>query len=250
MAKTNKNAINYSRDPQFAPKTLEDHPFYGLNLDPEQVIFRDAIWDPEKTVVLCNSKAGCGKSTIALGVANLLVQYGLKDGIVYIMSPTQEQRQGYLPGTAEEKNAPYMQPLIDAMNTLGIPEYALISDDNIKGQKSGDAYILFTVDTFLRGCNLENKVVILDESANFYFDDLKKTLTRIHDSCKVIIIGHSGQCDLFKHPERSGFIPYLNAFQMEINNNGPNAKRIAICHLNTNHRGWLSNFCDNVMQPF
>ena len=246
----NKNIPNYSRDPEFAPKTLQDHPFYGLELDPEQEIFRDAIWDPEKTIVVCNAKAGTGKSTIAVGTANLLVQYGRYDGIIYIMSPTQEERMGYLPGTLEEKAAPYMQPLVDAMITLGIPEYALMSDDNIKGAKTGDAYIQFMTEIYLRGCNLDNKVIIIDEAANYHFDSLKKTLTRIHDSAKVILIGHTGQCDLFRHPERSGFKPYLDAFQREVDNGGHHANNIAICHLTQNHRGWLSNFCDNVNPPY
>ena len=250
MGKNNKTTQNYSRNPEFAPATLTDHPFYGLTLDPEQIIFRDAIWNPKKTVVVCNAKAGTGKSTIALAAANLLVLYGRYDGIIYIMSPTQEERMGYLPGTIEEKSAPYMQPLIDAMITLGIPEYALQSDDNIKGAKSGDAYIQFMTEIYLRGCNLENKVIIVDESANYHFDTLKKTLTRIHDNAKVILIGHTGQCDLFRHPERSGFKPYIEAFQKEIDNNGPYADKIAICQLTKNYRGWFSNFCDSVPQPY
>lgn len=250
MAKNNKNIPNYSRDPQFAPATLQDHPFYGLTLDPEQEAFRDAIWDPKKTVVICDSKAGSGKTLIAVGTANLLVQYGRYDGIVYVMFPTQEQRQGYLPGTLEEKSAPYMQPLLDAMITLGIPEYALISDDNIKSSKSGDAYINFSVDTFFRGINLENKVVIVEESQNAYFPEMKKVLTRIHDNCKCVIIGSRIQSDLFKHVERSGFVPYLNAFQKEIDNNGPNADKIFIATLSKNWRGWFSNFCDAVEQPY
>ena len=245
----NKNISNYPRDPEFAPKTLQDHPFYGLTLDPEQEIFRDAIWDPKKTVIACDAKAGVGKSTIAVGTANLLVQYGLYDGIVYVMFPTQEQRQGYLPGTLEEKSAPYMQPLLDAMLTLGIPEYTLISDD-MKYRKEDSAYIQFCVDTFFRGINLENKVVIVDECSNGYFDQIKKVLTRIHDNCKCIIIGSHVQMDLIKHRERGGFIPYLEAFQKEIDEKGPHAENIAICHLTTNHRGWFSAFCDDVPEPY
>lgn len=228
-----------------APKSLADQPFYGLNLDPEQQIFRDAIYDPNTILVACNSVAGCGKSTIAVGVANLLVQYGFYDGICYIASPTMEQKQGYLPGSQEEKSAPYMEPLIEAMNTLGISEYCLQAEDNIQGMKTGDAYIQFMVHTYLRGCNFENKVIIIDEAANFYFDELKKTLTRIHDSCKVILIGHTGQCDLVKHAEKSGFHIYLKAFERYIETH-PDDDRIKICSLTTNHRGWISTFCDNV----
>ena len=230
---------NYT--PADAPQTLRELPFYDLKLDKEQEEFRDAIYDPKKLIVLCNSKAGTGKSTIALGVANILVQYGFYKGIVYIASPTQEQRQGYLPGDQESKNAPYMQPLIDALYTLGLdPMQSIVSSDNIQAVKEGKAYIEFTVDTYMRGINLENKVVIIDEAANFYFDSLKKVLTRVHDNCKTIVIGHTGQCDLFKHQEKSGFKPYLDAFS------NCDDERVAICQLKTNHRGWVSSFCDRV----
>ena len=241
MATKKKQLINQTSFSADVPATLEDHMFYGLTLDEDQKSFRDAIWDKDKLIVLCNSRAGTGKTTISLGVANLLVQYGLYSGIIYIMAPTQEQRQGYLPGGLEDKNAPYKEPLIEAMNTLGIPSYALLSDENTSYAKTGDSYIQFMVDTYLRGCNFENKVVIIEEAQNYHFDELKKTLTRIHDNCKTILIGHDKQCDLYKHPERSGFRPYLEAFK-----NIENDSRVAICNLTNNHRGWLSTFCDNV----
>lgn len=88
------------------PATLSDNPFYGLVLDEQQKIFRDAIWDKEKLIVFCNAKAGTGKTLIATATANLLYQYGRSNGIVYIASPTQEQKQGYLKGTIEEKSEP------------------------------------------------------------------------------------------------------------------------------------------------
>ena len=135
-----------------------------------------------------------------------------------------------------------MEPLTEALYTLGIdPEQAIISESNMSNIKNGNAYIKFTVDTYLRGCNFENKIIIIDEAQNFYFDTLKKTLTRIHDNCKVIIIGHTEQCDIYKHQERSGFSPYLNAFQDIMDD-----ARIAICNLSINHRGWFSTFCDEV----
>ena len=66
-----------------APTTLVDHPFYGLQLDEEQKSFRDVIWSSDKLIVFCNARAGTGKTTIAAATANLLVQYGKYDGIVY-----------------------------------------------------------------------------------------------------------------------------------------------------------------------
>jgi len=233
----------YNKDQ--APKTLKGEPFYGLNLDPDQEVFRDAIWNPEKTIVLCDSVAGSGKTLVAVGTANLLVQYGFYSGIVYITFPVQEHTLGYLPGTETEKILPYRQPLEDALLTIGVdPKMAIISEDNIQALKEGRAYIDFCSDTFMRGINLENKVVIIDEAANGYFDQCKKVLTRIHDNCKCIFIGSHIQCDIVKKPERSGFIPYLEAFRRAIDE-GEN--RAQICELTYNHRGWLSNFCDHIM---
>ena len=244
-----KNKIFQATTYSDPPKTLKDHPFYGFNLDPEQEAFRDAIWDPEKVAIFCNARAGTGKSLISVGVANLLVKYGLYSGIVYVMFPTQEQAQGYLPGSIEEKSAPYMQPLIDALISIGEePNIVIKSENNLQALKDGRAFIDVCTDTFMRGINLENKVVIIDEAANAYFDQLKKVLTRIHDSSKAIIIGSSIQCDIIKHPERSGFVPYINAFKYVADNpTNPNNNKVAICNLTKNYRGWLSNYADDVM---
>ena len=105
MAKKMIQTNNYGE----APVTLNGHHFNGLKLDDEQIAFRDAIWNPEKLIVFCNARAGTGKSLIATATANLLVQYGKYDGIVYIASPTQEQKQGYLAGSIQEKSEPYFE---------------------------------------------------------------------------------------------------------------------------------------------
>ena len=239
----NKSKRSYQQHEKIeAPATLDDSIFYGLALDEEQRKFRDAIYDKDKIAIICNSKAGTGKTTVAVATANLLVQYGFYDGIVYIMFPSMEQRQGYLPGGIEEKSAPYMEPLRQALISIGlVPEDVIISSNNIQALKNGTAYIEFTVDTFLRGCNFENKVIIVDEMQNGFFDQMKKVLTRMHDSNKIILLGHTGQCDLQKHADKSGFSSYLKAFE-DIKDD----PRVAVCELKTNHRGWFSSFCDEV----
>ena len=219
------------------PETLSEHPFFGFKLDEEQVKFRDAIWDKDKLIVFCNARAGTGKTTIATATADLLVKYGFYKGIVYIASPTQEQKQGYLKGTIEEKSEPYFEPFYQALEKIGVNLNTATYDD-IMNEKNGTAYIEFTVDTYLRGCNFENKVIILDEAQNYYTDELKKVLTRIHDNCKVVVIGHSGQIDLYNNPQNSGFVRYLNHFSKD--------DRCAVCQLTHNYRGWISNFADEL----
>ena len=85
---------------------LPKNVFYDMILDEEQVAFVEAIKDLRKTIVFCNSCAGTGKTTLAIGTAEILVKdkrNNLKD-ILYIVSPYGEGRQGYLPGTQKEKS--------------------------------------------------------------------------------------------------------------------------------------------------
>ena len=98
MAKTNNNKQVIVGE---APQTLKDSMFYGIKLDEQQKNFRDAIWSKDKLIVFANARAGTGKTLIAVATANLLVQYGRYDGIVYIVSPVQESKSGFLPGDAD-----------------------------------------------------------------------------------------------------------------------------------------------------
>lgn len=235
MAAKKTQKINEFGDP---PKTLEGHPFYGLELDKDQQAFAEAIWSPENLIVFANACAGSGKTTIAVGVANMLVQYGLYDGIVYVVSPVQEEKSGFLPGDADQKTQVYTAPLYDALKKLDINPFTAVNQESIANQKNGTGYIDCVSHLWLRGCNLENKCVIVEESQNFYKDELKKVLTRIADSSKTIVIGHTGQCDLYHNPERSGFAPYIDHFRNE-----PYAQ---ICTLTKNYRGKVSTHADEL----
>ena len=92
-------------------------------------------------------------------------------------------------------------------------------------------------DTFLRGTNLDNAVVIIDEAQNYTVAQLKKVLTRVGSRSKVIVIGHELQCDL-DSPETSGFAKYIEHFKDQ--------KRTAVCTLVNNHRGWISRHADEL----
>lgn len=215
-----------------------DNHFYDLVLDEEQAAFRDAILDLRKTIVFCDAPAGTGKSTIAMGAANILVhdKRNALDGIVYIVSPYGEGKQGYLPGSITEKSEVYYEPAYQAMIEVGMNPYSDVDGKTIsEKKKAGDGYVKLLTHTYLRGTNLKNKVVIMDESQNYTVAELKKVLTRCHDSCKVIVIGHTGQVDI---SGRSGFAQYIGHFRGE--------ERCAVCKLTTNHRGWLSTFADKL----
>lgn len=220
------------------PQTLKNHPFYGFKLDEQQKVFRDAIWDENNLIVFANARAGTGKTLIAVATANLLVQYGKYKGIVYIVSPVQESKSGFLPGDADEKTRVYAEPLYDALFKIGVNAHTAVNQESIMNQKEGTGYIDCLSHLWLRGCNLENKVIIIDESQNMYKDELKKVLTRIADNSKTIVIGHTGQCDLYHNKENSGFAPYIEHFKDQ--------PYTQVCELNKNYRGVVSNHADEL----
>ena len=235
--KTNNTPTQFMGNP---PKNLDSHIFYGLTLDEEQIQFRNAIYSRDNDIVFCEAAAGTGKTLISVATAILMCEYGMYSGITYIVAPTQEEKLGFLPGDAESKVAKYCDPIYDALYTLGRePGRMIESSENMDEQKNGDAIIRCTSHVYLRGRNFSKRVIIIEEAQNLYFDEMKKVLSRCHDDCKVIVIGNDVQCDIYKHPEKSGFTPYLKRYAQE--------ERCVVCELKTNHRGWISTVADEFV---
>lgn len=221
--------------------------FYGLGsrLDENQLEFKNAIFDDKYKIVCSNSCAGSGKTTIALMCARLLIATGKYDAASYIFSvPNDNNTNGFIPGDITAKEMPYFSRIFSILLKMNEDPYTSIKQ--LVPQKDGkpnvDAGWLNCVsDTYLRGCtigDINSQIVIIDEAENFYFDKLKMVLTRITDDSKVILIGHSGQCDLLNHPERSGFEPYLEHF----------AKKdwCKVVNLTHDYRGEISAYADEL----
>lgn len=233
MAARKKSAPELSKDP---PKVIGD-PFYGLTLDEKQLEFANAIWNPDIDIVFCNARAGTGKTTVAAGVANMLQGYGMFDSIVYIMAPYGERKQGYLPGDITQKSSVYFEAFMQALMECNVNITTAINDESMVNQKNGTGYINCITDTYLRGTNLNNAVVIVDEAQNATLSQLKKILTRIGTHTKVIVIGHDQQCDL-EDGDSSGFVRYIEHFRGK--------PHCAVCELTENHRGWISRHADEL----
>ena len=213
--------------------------FCGMELDEQQGLFVERCKDQAVKIVFCDAAAGSGKTTLAMGAAYVLVRdkrNGL-DGIVYIVSPYGEGKQGYLPGSITEKSEVYFEPAYQAMVECGMNPNTDVCGESMTGRKRGEAFVKLITHTYLRGTNLQNKVVIIDEAQNFTTGELKKVLTRIHDSCKVIVIGHTGQIDI---GGKSGFERYLHHFEGQ--------EPCRICRLTRNYRGWISSYADSMTE--
>lgn len=206
---------------------------FGLadKLTDEQWNYVDSIIDNKITFV--NAKSGSGKTTLATACAKIIGK-----PLVYIFSPVEEGKMGFRPGDQEQKEAEYLQPLKDALLEIGeLPERVIHSADNIDNEKNGNVWVYPKSHIFARGTNIKDCTVILSEAQNFTRGELKKILTRVHDSCTVIVEGHDGQCDL-PNPRKSGFVPYLEHFKDE--------DYVGVCELTKNFRGLISQKADQL----
>ena len=179
-----------------------------------------------------NAKAGTGKTTLAVAAAAVLGK-----PIVYTFAPVQEGSLGFTPGTQEEKEAKYIAPLLDALSEINEdPRLALYRESNPDFMNE-HTWIKAMSHVFMRGTNIKDSTLIIDEAQNMTRGDLKKVLTRVHDSTTVIMIGHTEQCDL-SNPSKSGFTPYIEHFKDE-----PYAK---VIELTKNFRGKLASKADEL----
>jgi phosphate starvation-inducible PhoH-like protein len=175
-------------------------------------------------VIFIDANAGTGKTWLVTAIAKTL-----NKKMHYIFFPVLQDTLGLLPGTLAEKEAPFLLPLKDALVSMNeIPEISLSETD---GWISASSHV------YWRGGNIEDAVVVIDEAQNGTKHELKKILTRCHDSCLVFVIGHKLQTDL-KNPAKSGFEPYLE------HSNSTNLA--TICTLTKNFRGKISTWADSL----
>ena len=226
-----------------APKTLSGHMFYGLTLNEEQTVFRDAIWDRDIDIVFCNAKPGAGKTLVTISTAMLMYEYGIVSNIVYMSAAgVYEHKQGLLPGTIEEKSRIFQIPLRQSLVRIGYdPDKIISSDAYVLAQKEGYACITAQTDSYIRGINIgddDNKVLlIVDEAQNFTRQALRTVLTRVGNGSFAVVIGQAKQCDL-KYPQDSGFVPAIELFRNE-----PWCK---VCDLSQSYRSRIAQKADEL----
>ena len=217
---------------------MDGHIFYGLQLDEDQKQFRDAIWNDDIEVVFVDAKAGSGKTTIAVATAVMAVKYRKYGEIYYVMHSVGDA-QGFLPGTISEKSSVWFEPLYQALIEAGENPEQVVK--NTVSQKEGTSFVTALTTSYLRGSNIgggeKKTILIIDEAQNYDEFSLRKTLTRACKGTKVIVIGHTLQCDL-PAGKRSGFEPCMEHFRAKED------PRVAFCKLTTNHRSWVANVAD------
>jgi phosphate starvation-inducible PhoH-like protein len=151
-----------------------------------------------KTLVLALGPAGTGKTYLAIAKAVEALEAG-RVGRIVLSRPAVEAGEslGYLPGEVEDKLAPYLRPLYDALSDrLSMKRVrSLITEGAIEIAPVG----------FMRGRTLNNAFVVIDEAQNCTYMQLKMLLTRLGWNSTMVVTGDPAQSDLL--PELSGLGP-------------------------------------------
>ena len=148
-----------------------------------------------RCMVMALGPAGTGKTYLAIAKAVEALEAG-KVGKIVLSRPAVEAGEsiGFLPGDVEDKLAPYLRPLYDALSDrLSMKRVrALIAEGAIEIAPVG----------YMRGRTLNNAFVVIDEAQNCTYVQLKMLLTRLGWSSTMVITGDPAQSDLL--PELSG----------------------------------------------
>ena len=189
-----------------------------VSLNEEQKECKNIILSSKITVV--RGQAGSGKSLVAAQVAlDLLFRKEVERIILTRPAVTSGEDIGFLPGDKDAKLAPYTAAIYDNMHRLYGKEK--IEKDIEEGR------IEVIPLAFMRGRNLTNCVVVVDEAQNITHRQMELLLGRICQDTKMIICGDSAQIDL-KDKKTSGYTFLCNNFAT--------VKGFSVVTLKTNHR--------------
>jgi phosphate starvation-inducible PhoH-like protein len=178
---------------------------YVKNIQPKsegQARLMEAI--DTSNLVLALGPAGTGKTYIAIAKAVDALRAG-KIGRIVLCRPAVDAGEniGFLPGDMEEKLAPYLRPLYDALQDRMSAKQvkAMIAEGQIEIASVG----------FMRGRTLNNAFIVVDEAQNCTYVQLKMILTRLGWNSKMIVTGDPAQSDLL--PELSGLAPVADKIE-------------------------------------
>lgn len=185
---------------------------YACGIKPknaEQAFALHAILNPDIRLVTISGVAGTGKTLLAL--AGSLEMKNTYDQLILArpIVPLSNKEIGFLPGDAEEKVNPYMQPLWDNLNFIknqfGENEKKRRQIEEMQQQGK----ITITPLAFIRGRSLTNCVFIVDEAQNLTPHEVKTIITRAGENTKIILTGDVRQIDTPYLDEQSNGMSYV-----------------------------------------
>lgn len=145
----------------------------------------------DHNLVMAMGPAGTGKTYLAISAAVEAFEKGEVDRII-LSRPAIEAGEsiGFLPGDLQDKMAPYLRPLYDALNDrLGLKKLkTMIDTGEIEIAPIG----------YMRGRTLNNAFVVIDEAQNCTYQQIKMILSRLGWNSTMVVTGDPDQSDLLE----------------------------------------------------
>lgn len=182
------------------PAAVHSHPLDGVKV---ALTYKNEVQKKmgkliaEKEIVVCAGSPGTGKTIVACAEALVLLKKHpeLYRSIVMVKSVTnlQEEDLGYMKGTMDEKMEPHLYSFISNMTKL-------VGAAVVRRMRE-EGYLTVLPIAFMRGVNMDNCIVLVDEAQNILLQNMRTILTRIGTDCKMVILGDTEQSDMKRRSE-------------------------------------------------
>jgi PhoH-like ATPase len=161
----------------------------------EQHFALDALLDDRVKLVTLMGKAGTGKTLVAMAAGLKRVVNDREFHRLIVARPTVSMGKelGFLPGSLEEKLAPWMQPIHDALEMLS--DLNMGRDHHRASDLMRNGSIVVEALSYIRGRSIANQFMIIDEAQNLTPLEAKTIVTRVGNGTKIVFTGDPYQID-------------------------------------------------------
>ena len=115
---------------------------------------------------------------------------------------------GFLPGSMEDKMAPWLAPIQDNLKFLTGDDQTTLDDYMERGLIEMEAL------TYIRGRSIANAYIVIDEAQNLTAHEIKTILTRVGEGTKIVLTGDIEQIDnIYINETSSGLVHAVEKFK-------------------------------------
>jgi len=169
-----------------------------------QTYYATLLKQKSKKIVVATGPAGTGKTLFATEHGVKMFLTGQYEKLVFTRpSVSVDEDLGYLPGTLEDKMAPWVRPIYDVLyNFISPKEVTSLMEDKI---------IEISPLGFMRGRTFKNCWIVADEMQNSTISQMKMLMTRLGENSRLVVTGDLEQYD--RPNEINGLEDFLSKFK-------------------------------------
>jgi len=169
-----------------------------------QTYYATLLKQKSKKIVVATGPAGTGKTLFATEYGVKMFLTGQYEKLIFTRpSVSVDEDLGYLPGTLEDKMAPWVRPIYDVLYNFITPKEvtSLMEDKIIEISPLG----------FMRGRTFKNCWIVADEMQNSSISQMKMLMTRLGENSRLVVTGDLEQYDRVN--EVNGLEDFLSKFK-------------------------------------